>query len=1060
MQSEFLFSKKSLLQQRLKSCLLAIVIVVFISAPALAQRKSLWSDVAETKIRVAQGARVIVPHVYRTVALNQSALKSLLKSLPMESNVSVRNSSRIITLPMPDGSYQSFRVVESPVMEPALMKKYPEIKTYSGQGIEDPAATVRFDWTPKGFHAMILSPAGTVFIDPYSRGDITNYISYYKKDFVPAGRKNFSEGAISEDILNTQLSPVKVGANNAGKELASSGTQLHTYRLALAADHNYATFQGGTKVLTLAAMVTTMNRVNGVYEKEVSVHMNIIAGDDALIYLTASGDPYTASKACDLRPQNQTNIDAVTGSANYDIGHLFAMSAGGCAINNSVCNNALKAYGVTGNSSPVGDPFDIDYVAHEMGHQFNCPHTWNGTQGSCSAGQYAAGSAYEPGSGSTIMSYAGICGSDDLQPHSDAFFASKSFDDIVAYTSSGTASTCGVTTSTGNSAPTVNAGPGGFTIPKNTPFTLTGSGTDPNGDPLTFEYEEFDLGPAGAPNSPSGNAPIFRFFPPGNSPSRTFPKLSDILNNTQTFGEILPSYTRTLNFRLTARDNRAGGGGVAYASVSLNVDGASGPFVVTSPNTAVIWCPGVHTVTWNVANTNVAPVNVTNVKISMSADGGNTFPTVLLASTPNNGSASVTIPCTIGNQARIKVEAVGNVFFDISNVNFTTGDNIPPTFTAPPNVTIFKDANCNYTAPVAITGDVTNEADNCSATLNATFADAVAAGSCEGELIITRKWTLTDACGNTTIHNQTITVTDHTPPTFTAPADITVYKDAHCNQNVAVSVTGDVTNEADNCDHTLNAVFTDGVPVPGSCVGNETITRKWTLTDDCGNTTSHNQLIIVRDTTPPLIANITATPSSLWPPDHKMNKVIIGYTALDNCSPPEKVTSVLTVASNEPVNGTGDGDTAPDWVVQDSHQVSIRAERAGIGNGRIYSIFIKATDDCGNKSMDSTHVIVNHDNSLQVIRILPVQDNITGLEAKVFPNPGTGIFTMVVKSNNATEKVIMKVTDVYGRILEVKTVNANSTIKIGSTYAPGGYFVQLTQGKQHQQVKLIKTIKK
>ena len=813
-------------------------------------------------------------------------------------------------------------------------------------------------------------------------------------------------------------------------------------------------------MLTLAAMVTTMNRVNGVYEKEVSVHMNIIAGDDALIYLTAAGDPYTASGACDLRPQNQTNIDAVTGSANYDIGHLFAMSAGGCATNNSVCNNALKAYGVTGNSSPVGDPFDIDYVAHEMGHQFNCPHTWNGTQGSCSAGQYAAGSAYEPGSGTTIMSYAGICGSDDLQPHSDAFFASKSFDDIVTYTSTGTASTCGVTTNTGNNPPSVNAGPGGFTIPTNTPFTLTGSGTDPDGDPLTFEYEEFDLGPAGAPNSPSGNAPIFRFFPPGNLPTRTFPKLYDILNNTQTLGEILPSYTRTLNFRLTARDNRAGGGGVAYASVSLNVDGASGPFVVTSPNTAVSWCPGLHTVTWNVANTNVAPVNVANVKISLSADGGNTFPIVLVASTPNNGSAAVTIPCTISNQARIKVEAVGNVFFDISNVNFTTGDNTAPTFTVPPDVTIFKDANCNYTAPVALTGDVTNEADNCTATLNATFTDAVAAGSCEGALIITRKWTLSDDCGNTTIHNQNITVTDNTPPTFTAPADITVYKDAQCNQNVAVSETGDVTNEADNCDHTLDAVFVDGAPVPGSCVGNETITRKWTLTDDCGNSTSHDQIITVKDTTAPVIANITATPSVLWSPNHKMNKIVIGYTALDNCSPPAKVTSVLTIASNEPINGTGDGNTAPDWKVVNNHQVLLRAERAGNRNGRIYTIFITATDDCGNKRMDSTHVIVNHDNSLQAIKTLPVQDNITGLSTKVFPNPSTGIFTVVVKSKNTSEKVIMKVTDLYGRLLEVKMVNANSTINIGSTYAIGSYFVQFIQGKEHQQIKLIKTLEK
>ena len=1050
---------RNVLQQRIKSCLLVVVIIITTAIPVHAQRKSLWSDVAESQLRATQGSRTIIPRVYRTLALNQPMLKNILRSLPLESRVSVRNSKRIITLPMPDGSSQNFRIAESPVMEPALMKKYPEIKTYSGQGIDDPTATVRFDWTPKGFHAMILSSGGTVFIDPYSKEDLAHYISYFKKDFIPGTVKNFEEGGIENDLLKVNPTNSKTAPNNAAKTLASSGTQLHTYRLALAADHNYSTFQGGTKALVLAAMVTTMNRVNGVYEKEVSVHMNIIAGNDALIYLTAAGDPYTSTVACDLRPQNQTNIDAVTGSANYDIGHLFAMSAGGCAINNSVCNNSLKAYGVTGNDNPVGDPFDIDYVAHEMGHQFNCPHTWNGTQGSCTAGQYAASSAYEPGSGSSIMSYAGICKSDDLQPHSDAFFASKSFDDIVAYTTTGTAKNCGVTTATGNNPPTVNAGPSGFTIPKNTPFTLTGSGNDPDGDPLTFAYEEFDLGPAGDPNSPSGNAPLFRFFPPVNFPSRTFPKLADILNNTQTKGEILPGYTRSLNFRLTARDNRAGGGGVNYASMSMNVDGASGPFVVTSPNTAVSWCPGVHTVTWDVANTNVSPVNVANVKISLSTNGGNTFPLVLLANTPNNGSAAVTIPCTSSNQARIKVEALGNVFFDISNVNFTTGDIIPPTFTAPPDITIFKDANCNYTAPVSITGDVTNEADNCDGTLNATFSDAMATGACAGEIIISRTWTLTDHCGNTTIHKQKITVTDNTPPAFTAPPAITVYKDANCNQNVSTGVTGHVTNETDNCDKTLKATFTDGVPVPGSCIGNETITRTWTLTDDCGNTVSHNQVIKVLDTLAPVIAGISVNPKSLWPPDHKMMNVKINYTDIDNCSPPAKVTTVLTVVSNEPVNGTGDGNTAPDWTIVNDHQVMLRAERAGDRNGRIYTIFITATDDCGNRSIDSAHVLVQHDNGLHVIKSFPEQETVQQLEVKVFPNPSAVNFTMSVKSNKRTEKILMQVTDLYGRILEVRSINNNSIVTIGAQYAPGSYFVRFSQGAQHKQLKLLKSMK-
>ena len=1056
MKAAITIQKKQFLHQTLKAFLIATIFFT-VSFQAYAQHKALWTYVTESRIARTQGVRTIIPRAYKTIELNQTALKRLLKALPMESSVSVRNSKFTMGLPMPDGTIQYFKVVESPVMEPELAKKYPQIKTYSGQSLSDPTASVRFDWTPKGFHAMILSSGGTVFIDPYINTDIIHYLSYYKRDFIPVNGKNFEEGGGGEDqfkIKNTPDNPIK---NKAEKVLAPSGSQLHTYRLALAADHNYSTFQGGTKALALSAMVTTMNRVNGVYEREVSVHMNLIANTDALIYLTAATDPYTATGACNLRPQNQTNIDAVTGNANYDIGHLFAMSAGGCATTNSVCNNALKAYGVTGNSNPVGDPFDIDYVAHEMGHQFNCPHTWNGTQGSCSAGQYAASSAYEPGSGTTIMSYAGICGSDDLQPHSDPFFASKSFDDIVSYTTSGTGSSCGVTTPTGNNPPTVNAGPSGFTIPKNTPFTLTGSGSDPDGDPLTFEYEEFDLGPAGDPNVPSGNAPIFRFFPPTSSPSRTFPKLSDILNNTQTKGEILPGYTRSLNFRLTARDNRAGGGGVNYASMSMNVDGGSGPFVVTSPNTAVTWCPGPHIITWDVANTNVAPVNVTNVKISLSTDGGNTFPAVLVASTPNNGSATVTLPCTASTQARIKVEALGNVFFDISNVNFTTGDNIAPAFTVPDNITIFKDANCNYVSTVLITGDVTVKADNCTTTLNPTFTDAITPGHCAGEIIITRKWSLVDDCGNTTIHDQTITVTDNTPPTFTAPPAITVYKDVNCNQNISVAVTGDVTDEADNCDNTLNATFTDGLPVAGSCIGNQTIKRTWTLTDDCNNMTSHDQLITVLDTIPPVIANISPSQLSLWPPNHSMRKVNINYTNLDNCSPPSKVITSLKVVSNEPINGLGDGDTAPDWIIVNSHQVMLRAERAGNRNGRIYTIIITATDDCGNKSFDSTHVRVQHDFATGLVRSIAANDLLSTFDVKVMQNPSPNFFTIAVKGDSLADKILMQVTDLSGRIVEVRNnIYTNTTINIGNRYGKGVYFVRFSQGSKHIQLKLIK----
>lgn len=657
----------------MKKSLLQFLMFIFIFTSISVSQNlnlSIWRDVEESAINLT-GERLIVPEVYRTLKLDIHSLRTLLNSAPIEKNTPLRQSRNIIKLPLPKGEFNSYYFVESPVMEDNLQLNYPDIRTYVGRGIEDPYAWVRFDFTPHGFHAMVRSVNGSFFIDPYNQGDIEHYISYYVKDFQKDDVERTCEVFTDPNILDEMNFLLDGGVDT------PIGPQLRTYRLACATTGEYTIFHGGTVQLGLAAVVTAVNRVTGVYETDLAIRMVLVGNNDLIIYTNPNTDPYTNTSGSTMLGQNQTNLDNVIGNANYDIGHVFSTGGGGVAGLGVVCRAGLKARGVTGLPQPIGDPFYIDYVAHEMGHQFAANHTFNSSVSGC-VSQRNASTAYEPGSGSTIMAYAGICSPQNIQNFSDPYFHVASFDEIVAYTNFGSGSGCPVITNTGNNPPIVTVPVGGFTIPINTPFALTGSAIDPDGDPLTYSWEEWDLGPAGHPNTPSGDAPIFRVFNPVTSQTRTFPRLQNLLNNTQTMGEILPTYTRNLKFRLVARDNRPAGGGADYAQVNFAVTASAGPFLVTYPNTNVS-IPGFSmiNVTWNVANTNVAPVNTANVNILLSVDGGQTYPYTLASNTPNDGSEMVVLPDHETTQARVKVEAVGNVYFDISNANFSITEAIP-----------------------------------------------------------------------------------------------------------------------------------------------------------------------------------------------------------------------------------------------------------------------------------------------------------------------------------------------------------------------------------------------
>jgi hypothetical protein len=677
------FNRSNVMLGRYCAALKVLLVGLFLGHQAVSQTmlssRPVWSDI-HTGVTGTYAAQTSAS---RALKLDRNALANILATTPLEGAVALTASRSKLAIPLPDGTMESFLIVESSIMAPELGLRYPEIQTYSGQGITDRTATIRLDVTPSGFHAMILSAAGTVYIDPATGRDADEYISYYKRDFAQLPNRRFEEIGIADpNGENAREIARLVEKGNVDR----IGEQLRTYRLALACTGEYAAFHGGTVSGALAAMVTAMNRVNGVYERELAIRMVLIPNNDQIIFTNAATDPYTNTDGGAMLDQNQTTLDNIIGPANYDVGHVFSTGGGGIAGLGVVCRSNQKAWGVTGLSQPIGDPFYIDYVAHEMGHQFGANHPFNSVTSSCGGGNRNASTAYEPGSGSTIMAYAGICGGDDLQSNSDDYFHIISIDEIAAYTTAGSGNSCAVITATGNNAPVVTVGASGTTIPKGTPFFLNGSATDADNDTLTFTWEEFDLGPAGSPNSPTGNAPTFRSFAGTTNSSRTFPRLASLISNTQTIGELLPTYARTMTFRLTARDNRSNGGGVGRSSaITIGVNSTAGPFTVSRPNQGGSWLSGtIDTVRWDVAGTDVAPINCTSVNILLSTDGGLTFPSTLSAATPNDGSEAIVVPAIFTESARIKIEAVNNIFFDISNLNFAISSVAAPALVSPP----------------------------------------------------------------------------------------------------------------------------------------------------------------------------------------------------------------------------------------------------------------------------------------------------------------------------------------------------------------------------------------
>lgn len=579
----------------------------------------------------------------------------------------LNTNANTITLPTYNGKIKEFTFNKTSYLAPELAAKFPQIQSFSAHEVGNPAVTAKISIGKNGVHAMIFTPnKSTLYIDPYT-SDYKEYIIYKKDDLT----------ALNDFTCKLEDEAQKKSNSSFQNKNANDST-LRTFRTAIACTGEYSQFhlnqqgipdtasEADKKAAVLSAINTTMTRVNGVFERDLAVRMVLVSNNDELIFLDADTDGLSNNNAGALIDESQDKCDAIIGDANYDLGHTFSTGGGGLAQLGSVCITGHKAKGITGRGQPIDDAFDIDYVAHEIGHQFGANHTFNN---SCS-GNRSQNAAVEPGSGSTIMGYAGIC-SPNVQNVSDDYFHAISIEQM--WNNIQANSTCAALSNINNAAPTATTG-ADVSIPKLTPFILKGQSTDADGNAsLTYTWEQMDNEIATmSPLSTNTGGPMFRSLAPSSSPDRYMPALSTVLSgNTSTTWEVLPSVARDLNFAFLVRDNNAGGGSSARDDIKVTIVDTD-PFTVTNPSSSVSWGTGsTQTITWSAGTSNQAPINCENVNIKLSTDGGQTFPIILKSNTPNDGSEDIVIPNNATTNARILVEAADNIFYNINNTNFT-----------------------------------------------------------------------------------------------------------------------------------------------------------------------------------------------------------------------------------------------------------------------------------------------------------------------------------------------------------------------------------------------------
>jgi hypothetical protein len=1028
------------------------LLLCFISLQASA-RDSYWADAPATfAARNLQSGKVLADR-FRAVSLNYEAFRTELLQAPLKNQVSARTAEKLIEIPMPYGGSEIFRVMETPMMEEELAAKYPEIKTYTAVGANNPSMVAKFDIGPYGFNAMVLSNEGRFFIEPLNNSSNENYVVFYRSDVNPAYHSFMCGTTSDEQFENENKQRVAAYAQRS----ASAPVEFRNYRLALSCTIEYSVAATGTsnpnRNQVLAKLVTSMNRVNGVYETEVAVTMTLVANNDTLIFLPGQTDPFSNADGFAMLGENQTVVTQRIGNANYDIGHVFSTGGGGVAGLGVVCVTGSKARGVTGSPSPVGDAFDIDYVAHEMGHQFAGNHTFNSTTGSCGGGNRSASTAYEPGSGTTIQAYAGICGADDIQPNSDPYFHAISLDEINAFINS-TGNSCPVKTNTGNNPPVVNAG-ADFSIPISTPFRLEGSATDIDGDALTYSWEQMDLGPGGAPASTTGNSPLFRAFRPVTSPARTFPKLNDILTNANVKGERLPNYGRSMKFRLIARDNKPQAGATGKDEMTITVVASAGPFTISSSNVVdTFLAGGTEIITWNVNNTNVAPINCQLVRISLSTDGGQTFTTILKDSTANDGNESIVIPNLTSNTARIKVEAVGNIFFDINNAtiriiapsgpdySLSTVNTSPAGYCAPDSASF----NVTINPVLGFSSDVTMSVLNLPAGATAVFStNPVKPGESTTLKISTQG--VTTGAKNITIVGTASPIIRNSAAQFTILNPVTAIAALSAPTNGQVNV-----NPAFNFTWAVVASATQyRVQIASDTTFNTILVDTLLL----GNSTN-----LFRSAALPQYQKLFARVQAGNACGFTANSSINSFTTTGAPLAPSNLFLVSTTATSATIRWTDNSTNESAYRVERSagndstYQVvgnltsnATQYISSGLTPGTLYYFRVRAANSIGNSP---------YSNVLELPFAVGIQKN--GFAAfKVFPNPSTGEITVDL-DDAYLGALQLNVIDQVGRVVLQEQLDKNTNVlqhQINiSDLSNGVYMIQL-QGKDRSSTSRI-----